>query len=119
MIQLYKAFIPPRLMYCGPILIGITKSLSNKVEDANNYIIRTLLGLPKSTSYDSILRLINMRTQEQRRFFNVLKGSVGMVLVTLKISFIFVQSTVIIEAQALRLSKILLLASGALIPLHP
>ena len=41
-----------------------------------------------------------------------------MVLVTLKISFIFVQSTVIIEAQALRLSKILLLASGALIPLH-
>ena len=72
MIQLYKAFIPPHLMYCGPILIGITESLSNKVEDANNYIIRTLLGLPKSTSYDSILRLINMRTQEQRRFFNVL-----------------------------------------------
>ena len=72
MIQLYKAFIPPRLMYCGPIFIGITKSLSNKVEDSNNYIIRTLLGLPKPTSYDSILRLINMRTQEQRRFFNVL-----------------------------------------------
>ena len=48
-----------------------------------------------------------------------LKGSMGMILVPLKISFIFVLSTIIIEAQALSLGKILLLASGALIPLHP
>ena len=29
--QLYKAFILPRLEYCAPILIGITKSLSDKL----------------------------------------------------------------------------------------
>ena len=41
-----------------------------------------------------------------------------MVLVTLKISLNSVQSIIILEAQALGLSKILLKASGALIPLH-
>ena len=32
------------ILSCGPILIGITKSLSDKLEDANYYILRTLLG---------------------------------------------------------------------------
>ena len=64
MIQLHKAFILPHLNYCAPILIGITKSLSDKLEDANYYVLRTLLGLSKSTTYDSILRLINTRTLE-------------------------------------------------------
>ena len=72
MIKLYKAFILPHLEYCGSILIGITESLSDKLEDANYFILRTSLGLPKSTSYDSIHRLINIRTLEQRRFFHVL-----------------------------------------------
>ena len=72
MIQLYKAFILPHLEYCGSIIIGITKSLSDKLEDANCFILRTSLGLPKSTSHDSIHRLINIRTLEQRRFFHVL-----------------------------------------------
>ena len=39
MIQLYKAFILPHLEYCGPVLIGITKTLSDKLEDANYYIL--------------------------------------------------------------------------------
>ena len=47
-----------------------------------------------------------------------LKVSMGMVLVTLKISLNFVQSIIILEAQALSLSKILFIASGALISLH-
>ena len=64
MIQLHKAFILPHLKYCAPILIGITKSLSDELEDANYYVLRTLLGLPKSTTYGSILRLINTRTLE-------------------------------------------------------
>ena len=72
MIQLYKAFILPHLEYCGSILIGITKSLSDKLEDANYFILRTSLGLPKSTSHGSIHRLINIRTLKQRRFFRVL-----------------------------------------------
>ena len=54
------------------MLIGITKTLSDKLEDANYYILRTLLGLSKSTSYDSILKLINTSTLEQRRFSHVL-----------------------------------------------
>ena len=62
MIKLYKAFILSHLEYCGSILIGITESLSDKLEDANYFILRTSLGLPKSPSYDSIHRLINMRT---------------------------------------------------------
>ena len=69
-IQLYEAFILPHLEYCAPVLIGITKSLSNKLEDANYYILRTLLGLPKSTTYDSVLILINTRTLEQRKVFS-------------------------------------------------
>ena len=64
MIKLYKAFILPHLEYCGSIIIGITESLSDKLEDANYFILGTSLGLPKSTSYDSIHRLINMRTLE-------------------------------------------------------
>ena len=47
------------------MLIGITKSLSDKLGDANYYILRTLFGLPKSTSYDSVFRLINTRTLEE------------------------------------------------------
>ena len=54
------------------MLIGITKSLSDKLGDANYYILRTLFGLPKSTSYDSVFRLINTRTLEEWRFFHVL-----------------------------------------------
>ena len=42
----------------------------------------------------------------------------GMVLVTLNISLNSVQSIIILEAQALSLSKIFLIASGALIPFH-
>lgn len=54
------------------MLIGITKSLSDKLGDANYYILRTLFGLPKSTSYDSVFRLINTRTLEEWRLFHVL-----------------------------------------------
>ena len=64
MIQLHKAFVLPHLKYCAPILIGITNSLSDKLEDANYYVLRTLLGLPKSITYNSILRLINTLTLE-------------------------------------------------------
>ena len=42
-----------------------------------------------------------------------------MVLVTLKISLNFVPSIIILEAQVLSLRKILLIASGTLIPLRP
>ena len=62
--QLYEPFILPHLEYCAPIIIGITESLSDKLGDASYYILRTLLGLPKSTSCNGVLRLINTRTLE-------------------------------------------------------
>ena len=64
MSQLHRAFVLPHLKYCAPILIGITNSLSDKLEDANYYVLRTLFRLPKSIKYNSILRLINTRTLE-------------------------------------------------------
>ena len=42
------------------MLIGITKSLSDKLGDANYYILRELLRLPRSTSYDSVFRLTHV-----------------------------------------------------------
>ena len=60
------AFILSHFEYCGPVLVGIPKS--NNLEDANYYILRTLLGSPKSTLHDCILRLINTCTLEQRFF---------------------------------------------------
>ena len=60
-----------------------------------------------------------MRILEQRRFFHVLillfKSFNGNGPSYIKVSLNFVQSI----AQALSLSNILLIASGALIPLHP
>ena len=103
------------------MLIGITKSLSDKLGDANYYILRTLFGLPNSTSYDSVFRLINTRTLEEWRFFHV--------LTLLFTSFngngpsyfkdLFKLRTVNynlsdLETQTLSLSKIVLIASSAL-----
>ena len=56
MIRLYKTFILPHLEYCGPLLVGIGKTQANKLDDANFYILRSILGLSKSNTYQSILR---------------------------------------------------------------
>ena len=44
MIKLYKAYILPHLKYCCPLLLGLTKTLSDKIEDDDYYMLRTLLG---------------------------------------------------------------------------
>ena len=51
MIRLYKTFILPHLEYCGPLLVGIGKTQANKPDDANYYILRSILGLSKSVHY--------------------------------------------------------------------
>ena len=52
LIVLYKAFILPHLEYCGPLLLGIGKVQSDRLDDANHCILRTLLGHPwKSVPY--------------------------------------------------------------------
>ena len=49
-INIYKAFILPHLQYCAPVLVELSSGLSNKLELTNQYAIRTLLNMAKSTS---------------------------------------------------------------------
>ena len=54
-VKLYKSYILPHFDYCSPLLIGINQTLSDKLENANYYVLRTLFNLPKSISYEQIL----------------------------------------------------------------
>lgn len=52
LIALYKAYVLPNLEYCSPILLGISKSLNKKLENANHYAIRSLCNLEKTITYE-------------------------------------------------------------------
>ena len=68
MIRLYKAYVLPHLEYCSPLFLGISDGLSNKLEDINFYILRTILGYSKSVSYSFILNSIaKMQCLKTRR----------------------------------------------------
>ena len=67
LIKLYNAYVLPHFEYCSPILIGINKSLRNKLEHANYYGLRTLMNIGNSVSYESVLNLTSMRSLEHRR----------------------------------------------------
>ena len=67
LIKLYKAYILPYLEYCSPLLIGISKTLKNKLENANYYGLRTFMKLRRNVSYESVLNLATMRSLEHRR----------------------------------------------------
>lgn len=67
MLRLYKTFILPHFEYCCPLFLGLGKVQANRLEDANYYILRSLLGYLKSTLYDELLRILNMETLDQRR----------------------------------------------------
>ena len=72
MCRLYKAYILPHLEYCCPLLLGVGKSQVKKLEDTNNYILRTILGYGKHTSYNHLLNIAGIRTLEERRKFQAL-----------------------------------------------
>ncbi|KAL9959889.1 hypothetical protein ACROYT_G033261 [Oculina patagonica] len=57
MINIYKAFILPHLEYCAPVLVGLSSGLSNKLEFTNQFAIRTLMNLPKTTPYSDLLKM--------------------------------------------------------------
>lgn len=57
MINSYKALILPHLEYCAPVLVGLSPGLSNKLEFTNQFNIRTLMNLPKSTPYGDLLEI--------------------------------------------------------------
>ena len=72
MIRLYKAYILPHLEYCSPLLLGISDGLNNKLEDTNYYILRTILGLSKSTEYSHLLNIAHLQSLQSRRQFQAL-----------------------------------------------
>ena len=73
MVRLYKAYILPHLEYCVLLLLGIGKVLSQKKEDTNYYILRTMLGLSKQTTqYEGALKLANMKSLAIRRNYQSL-----------------------------------------------
>ena len=67
MIALYRSFILPHFEFSNPLFIGLTKTLSNKLEKAGHYGLRTVLNLNNSVSYKSSLKLIDMRSLSNRR----------------------------------------------------
>ena len=69
MYRIYKAFIMPHLEYCCPLLLGVLRGQVKKLEDINNYILRSILGYGKNTPYNHLLNMAGIRTLEQRRKF--------------------------------------------------
>ena len=67
LIKLYKAYVLPHFEYCSPLLIGISKTLKNKLENANYYSLRTMMNLGRNVRYETVLNLATMRSLEHRR----------------------------------------------------
>lgn len=44
MLRLFKSFTLSHFEYCCPLLLGVGRVQVNRVEDANYYILRSLLG---------------------------------------------------------------------------
>ena len=65
-------YILPHFDYCSPLLIGINQTLSDKLENANYYVLRTLFNLPKSISYKQILLQYNLDSIKHRRMVQAL-----------------------------------------------
>ena len=72
MVRLYKAYVLPHLEYCSPLLLGIGNAETTKMENTNYYLLRSILGFPKSVSYDYLLKIVNIKSLEQRRHFQSL-----------------------------------------------
>ena len=69
-LSLYKAYLLPHFEYLSPLLIGINKTLSSKLESANKYALKTLLNLGNNLDYDTILSLSDMQSLESRRYYS-------------------------------------------------
>ena len=69
---LYKTFILPHLEYCSPLLLGLSKVQSDRLEDANYFIIRSILGYSKSVPYEHLLQTVNLASPSQRRIYQSL-----------------------------------------------
>ena len=72
MVRLYKAYVLPHLEYCSPLLLGKGNAETTKMENTNYYLFRSILGFSKSVSYDYLLKIVNIKSLEQRRQFQSL-----------------------------------------------
>ena len=72
MVNIKKAFILPHLEFCALVLLGLSTGLFNKLELANQYAIRTLLIMAKSTSYSDLPTYVGLKTIEHHRFCHAL-----------------------------------------------
>ena len=53
-------------------LLGVGRGQVKKLEDTNNYILRSILGLGKHTPHNYLLNMAGIRTLEERRKFQAL-----------------------------------------------
>ena len=60
--NLYGAFILPHFECPAPLFLGLNKGLSEKFESTNAFALRTLLTLPKTASYDELLKVATWGT---------------------------------------------------------
>ena len=67
-IRLYKAYVVPHYDYCSPLLLGIRKTITHKLESVNSFALRTLLNQASNTGYDHVLGLSSMSSIEHRRY---------------------------------------------------
>jgi hypothetical protein len=61
------------LDYCGPLLLGIGKVQSDQLDNANYYILRSVLGYGKSVPYEQLLSIINLPNLKQGRIYKSLE----------------------------------------------
>ena len=69
---LYKTYVLTHLEYCSPLLLGIGNAETTKMENTNYSSLRSILGFPKSVSYDYLLKIVHITSLEQRRQFHSL-----------------------------------------------
>ena len=67
-IRLYEAYVVPHYDYCSPLLLGIRKTITHKLESVNSFALRTLLNQASNTGYDHVLGLFSMHSIEHRRY---------------------------------------------------
>ena len=76
--SLYKAYILPHLELndCCPLLLEVRRGQANKLEDTNNYILRSIsmsiYVYGKHTPYNYLSNTVGITTLEQRRKFQAL-----------------------------------------------
>lgn len=64
MLSLYNSFVLSHLEYCSPLLLGVGKVQASRLEDANLYILRSILRYGKTISYQELLEIVNMETMQ-------------------------------------------------------